>query len=219
MYICANGLEFVWCYPPRHVSCDALVSNFHHLSPLWVCRTWPNSSDMWYMGFVATLYHRQSGHHNVVSATALSHHTYPSFISAISSMLGLSQKCHMVEIAGGCAAHTVFALPVGPQMFRWRPVPIALGWPSATHATAACDHSGVVLLGGYHISLDCYRWLAWSLPTTLFPWTGCVIHPRMFRLCWCAQCSERDSCRQFALFTNFPEWGSHCIVRKQIIVN
>ena len=34
-------------------------------------------------------------------------------------------------------------------------VPSALGWPSAIHATAAFDHSGVVLLGGCCISLDC----------------------------------------------------------------
>ena len=32
-------------------------------------------------------------HHHIVSAMALSHRTYPSFISAISSRLGLSPKC------------------------------------------------------------------------------------------------------------------------------
>ena len=32
-------------------------------------------------------------HHHIVSAMALSHRTYPSFISAMSSMLGLSPKC------------------------------------------------------------------------------------------------------------------------------
>ena len=29
----------------------------------------------------------------------------------------------------------------------WRPVPGALGWPSAMYATAACEHSEVILLG------------------------------------------------------------------------
>ena len=32
-------------------------------------------------------------HHHVVSATTLSHHTYQSFISAMSATLGLSPKC------------------------------------------------------------------------------------------------------------------------------
>ena len=39
----------------------------------------------------------------------------------------------------------------------WQPVPSALGWSSALHATAACDHSGVVILGGCCISFRCYR--------------------------------------------------------------
>ena len=34
-------------------------------------------------------------------------------------------------------------------------MPSALGWPSTMHATAACDHSGVILLCGCCISLDC----------------------------------------------------------------
>ena len=55
---------------------------------------------------------------------ALSHRTYPSFISAMSSRLGLSEMCaarhDVVQVACGCAAHTVFAVPVAPQMFRCR---------------------------------------------------------------------------------------------------
>ena len=35
----------------------------------------------------------RNSHHHIVSAMALSHRTYPSFISAISSRLGLSPKC------------------------------------------------------------------------------------------------------------------------------
>ena len=60
--------------------------------------------------------------HHIVSAMALSHRTYPSFISAMSSRLGLSEMCaarhDVVQVACGCAAHTVFAVPVAPQMFR-----------------------------------------------------------------------------------------------------
>ena len=45
--------------------------------------------------------------------------------------------------------------PTDVSLPGWPPVPSALGWPSAIHAAAACDHSGVVLLGGCCISLDC----------------------------------------------------------------
>ena len=65
----------------------------------------------------------------------------------------------MVQIACGCAAHTVFVLTVAPQtdvsLPGWQPVPSALGWPSAMYATAVCHHSGVVLLDGCHISSGC----------------------------------------------------------------
>ena len=59
----------------------------------------------------------------------------------------------VAKIACGRAAHTGFALPVAPQATNvslpgWRPVPSALGWRSAKYPTAACDHSGVVLMGG-----------------------------------------------------------------------
>ena len=37
--------------------------------------------------------HKSCYHHHIVSAMALSHRTYPSFISAMSSRLGLSPKC------------------------------------------------------------------------------------------------------------------------------
>ena len=49
-----------------------------------------------------------------MSAMALSHRTYPSFISAMSR--SLSEMCaarhDVVQVACGCAAHTVFAVPV-----------------------------------------------------------------------------------------------------------
>ena len=61
------------------------------------------------------------GHHHVMSATSLSHHTYPSFISAIFAR-SLPEMCaarhDMVDIACGRAALTVVALPVAPHMFR-----------------------------------------------------------------------------------------------------
>ena len=62
-----------------------------------------------------------------VSATALSHRTYPSFISAMSSsyVRSLLEMCAARDRYGSdrvccCAAHTVSALPVAPQMFRCR---------------------------------------------------------------------------------------------------
>ena len=75
----------------------------------------------------------------------------------------------MIQVACGCAAHTDFARPVAPQnvsLPRWRSVPNALGWPSAMHATVACDHSGVILLGGCCISLDFYRFAPTVLATS-----------------------------------------------------
>ena len=47
----------------------------------------------------------------------------------------------------------------------WRPVPSTLGWPSTT---AACDHSGVVLLDGCRISL--------SRPQAINLYDGFVCH-------------------------------------------
>ena len=46
--------------------------------------------------FACNLMHMMAiliSHHHVLSAMALSHRTYPSFISAMSSTLGLSPKC------------------------------------------------------------------------------------------------------------------------------
>ena len=50
-----------------------------------------------------------------------------------------------------------YCFPGSPTLPGWRPLPSALGWRSAMHATAACDHPGVVLLGRCRSSLDCYR--------------------------------------------------------------
>ena len=91
-----------------------------------------------------------------LSATARIH---PSFLQCRLGSVSLSEMCaarhDVVQVACGCAAHTVFAVPVAPQMSGWQPVPSALGWMSAMHATAACGHSGVVLLGRCCTSLDC----------------------------------------------------------------
>ena len=98
---------------------------------------------------------------------ALSHRTYPSFISAMSSKLCLSPKCvQLVMVYGSgrmwlrrtysfCCPGNPTDVSLPPSLPGWQPVPSALGWMSAMHATAACDHSGVVLLGGCCISLDC----------------------------------------------------------------
>ena len=56
--------------------------------------------------------------------------------------------------------------PTDVSLPGWRPVPSALGWRSAMDATAACDHSGVVRLGGCCISLDCYRFVPTVLTTS-----------------------------------------------------
>ncbi len=57
-------------------------------------------------------------HHHVVSATPIGHLTDRSFISAMSSLVGLSRAARraMVDIACGCAARTVFALSVAPHI-------------------------------------------------------------------------------------------------------
>ena len=65
-------------------------------------------------------------HHHIVSATTLTHRTTCSPFFAMSSLFGLSPEMSAVrhnvaEIAScGCTAHTGFALPVAPQMFRCR---------------------------------------------------------------------------------------------------
>ena len=51
-----------------------------------------------------------------------------------------------------------YSSPTDVSLPGWRPLPSALGWPSAMHAAATGDYSGVVILGGCCcISLDCYR--------------------------------------------------------------
>ena len=100
------------------------------------------------------LYIKPSSHHHIVSAMALSHRTYPSFIFAMSFTLGLSPTCVQLVMmwfrSHVAAPHIQFCCPDSPtdvSLSGWQPVPSALGWPSAMHATAARDHSGVVLLG------------------------------------------------------------------------
>ena len=52
----------------------------------------------------------------------------------------------MVQIACGCAAHMLYSCspgsPTDVSVRWWRPVPSALGWPSAMHITASCCSSG-----------------------------------------------------------------------------
>ena len=45
--------------------------------------------------------------------------------------------------------------PTDVSLSGWQPLPRALGWPSAMYAMAVCDHSGVVILGGCHITSGC----------------------------------------------------------------
>ena len=118
--------------------------------------------------------------HICMSATAVSHrtfaclqrqsateHLHPSFPQC--RLRTLSEMCaarhDMIKIACGCAAHVYsFCSPSSPtdvSLPGWRPVPSTLGWQSAMHAVATCDQSGVILLGGCCISLDCY----WFAPT------------------------------------------------------
>ena len=68
----------------------------------------------------------------------------------MSSLLKMCAARHdMVEIAHGfCSPNS----PTYVSLPGWRPVPSALGWSSAIYTTAACDHPGVVLLGGCYIS-------------------------------------------------------------------
>ena len=99
-------------------------------------------------------------HHHIVSATALIHRTARPSIAAKSSLFGLSPKCRQFVImwprSHVAAPHThrfrSLGSPTDVVLPGWRPVPSALGWPSAMYATAECDHSGVVLLDGCHIS-------------------------------------------------------------------
>ena len=107
------------------------------------------------------------------SATA---HIHSSFPQCCLSMLGLSES--LLEM---CAArdrgsdrmllrrtYSFFSpgCPTDDWLPGWRPIPSALGWRSAMHATAACDHSGVVLLGGCRIFIDCYRLAPTGLATS-----------------------------------------------------
>ena len=58
--------------------------------------------------------------------------------------------------------------PTDVSLPGWQPVPSALGWMSAMHATAACDHSGVVLLGRCCTSLDCCLFAPTVLATSRY---------------------------------------------------
>ena len=71
----------------------------------------------------------------------------------------------VVQVACGCAAHTVFCCPSSPtdvSLPGWQPVPSALGWMSAMHATAACGH------GRCCTSLDCCLFAPTVLATSRY---------------------------------------------------
>ena len=55
--------------------------------------------------------------------------------------------------------------PTDASLPGWQPVLSAFDWPSAMHATAASDHSGVVPSGGRNTSSDCSGWLP-TVPAT-----------------------------------------------------
>ena len=104
------------------------------------------------------------------SATAHIHPTFPkcrlrlvSLQNVCSSSWYDSDRMWLRRTYSFCSpgSHTDVSLP------GWRPAPNSLGWPSTMHATAACDHSGVVILGGCCcISLDCYRFSPTVLVTS-----------------------------------------------------
>ena len=78
-------------------------------------------------GKVRVLFYKCSSnntaHHDIVSATIITHRTDRSSILTVLSLLGLSTKClQLIRMwlrshTYDCAIHTVFALPVAPQMF------------------------------------------------------------------------------------------------------
>ena len=101
---------------------------------------------------------------HIVSETAFIHRTARSSIPAISYMFGLSPKCWQFVIMLCGRDHMWprrthrFRSPGSPtddSLPGWQPVLSALGWPSTMYATAVCDHSGVVPLGGRHTSSGC----------------------------------------------------------------
>ena len=105
---------------------EKLRENANHRDQSASCRTYNGTQPL-----------NRSIHHfrNVVFARSL-----PEMYAA---------RHDMVEIACGCAAYSVFCSPGSPtyvSLPEWRPVPSALGWPSAMHATAERDHSGSVCL-------------------------------------------------------------------------
>ena len=89
--------------------------------------------------------------HNVV--TALSNRTVRPYIFTMSSLFGLSPECPQLVIKWPSRTYSFCS----PGCSTDVSLPSALGWPSAMYATAACDHSEVVLLGGCRISLGLYR--------------------------------------------------------------
>ena len=98
----------------------------------------------------------------VVSMHGSSALNFRNIVFAQSQPEMCAARHNMAEIASGCAAHTVFALPVAPHVFRCRG-----GGLSRAHSVGrqlcrptprqCLTHSGVVLLVGCRISLGCYR--------------------------------------------------------------
>ena len=93
-----------------------------------------------------------------LSATARIH---PSFLQCRLGSVSLRNVCSSSWCGSGrmwLRRTYSFCCPGSPtdvSLPGWQPVPSALGWMSAKHATAACGHSGVVLLGRCCTSLDC----------------------------------------------------------------
>ena len=106
-----------------------------------------------------------------LSATARIH---PSFLQYRLGSVSLRNVCSSSCCGSGrmwLRRTYSFCCPGSPTYVSlpgWQPVPSALGWMSAMHATAACDHSGVVILGRCCTSLDCCLFAPTVLATSRY---------------------------------------------------
>ena len=115
-----------------------------------------------------------SDHHHVESATALSHRTYRPLILAMSSLIGLSPNVVQLIImwlrSHVAEPHTVFALPVAPQMFRYRGGSLSrahsVGRPPCTLRQCVTTWESFFWVD-FVYSLVCYRLLPTVLATSL----------------------------------------------------